>query len=91
MGKYITHEQLPFKGKLVKIRLRTYGFNSIVTQPCNEEELLEIKPDGTVKLKTTRWERGNKKGGAKSVSLGIEIHGMQFTEPSRIASSMYEI
>lgn len=29
MGKYITHEQLPFKGKLVKIRLRTYGFNSI--------------------------------------------------------------
>lgn len=50
MGKYITHEQLPFKGKLVKIRLRTYGFNSIVTQPCNEEELLEITPDGTVKL-----------------------------------------
>lgn len=33
MGKYMTHEQLPFKGKLVKIRLRTYGFNSIVTQP----------------------------------------------------------
>lgn len=32
MGKYMTHEQLPFKGKLVKIRLRTYGFNSIV---CN--------------------------------------------------------
>lgn len=30
MGKYMTHEQLPFKGKLVKIRLRTYGFNSIV-------------------------------------------------------------
>lgn len=56
MGKYITHEQLPFKGKLVKIRLRTYGFNSIVTQPCNEEELLEIKPDGTVKLKTTRMD-----------------------------------
>lgn len=33
----------------------------------------------------------NKKGGAKSVSFGIEIHGMQFTDSSRIASSMYEI
>ena len=54
MGKYMTHEQLPFKGKLVKIRLRTYGFNSIVTQPRNEEELLEITPGGTVKLTTTR-------------------------------------
>lgn len=43
MGKYMTHEQLPFKGKLVKIRLRTYGFNSIVTQPRNEEELLESR------------------------------------------------
>lgn len=61
MGKYITHEQLPFKGKLVKIRLRTYGFNSIVTQPCNEEELLEIKPDGTVKLKTTRMDGRQKR------------------------------
>lgn len=61
MGKYITHEQLPFKGKLVKIRLRTYGFNSIVTQPCNEEELLEIKPDGTVKLKTTRVDGRQKR------------------------------
>ena len=29
MGRYITHEQLPFKGRLVKIRLRNYGFNSI--------------------------------------------------------------
>ena len=54
MGKYMTHEQLPFNGKLVKIRLRTYGFNSIVTQPRNEEELLEITPSGTVKLTTTR-------------------------------------
>ena len=53
MGKYITHEQLPFKGKLVKIRLRTYGFNSIVNQPQDEDELLEITPDGTVKLSAT--------------------------------------
>lgn len=54
MGKYITHEQLPFKGKLVKIRLRTYGFNSFVNQSQNEDELLEITPDGTVKLMATR-------------------------------------
>ena len=53
MGKYMTHEQLPFKGKLVKIRLRTYGFNSIVTQPRYEVELLEITPCGTVNLLTT--------------------------------------
>lgn len=33
MGKYITHEQLPFKGKLVKIRLRNYGFNSVDGPP----------------------------------------------------------
>lgn len=50
MGRYITHEQLPFKGKLVKIRLRNYGFNSVVNQSRNEDELLEITPDGTVKL-----------------------------------------
>lgn len=54
MGKYITHEQLPFKGKLVKIRLRNYGFNSVVNQSRNEDELLEITPDGTVKLTATR-------------------------------------
>ena len=48
MGKYITHEQLPFKGKLVKIRLRNYGFNSVVNQSRNEDELLGITPDGTV-------------------------------------------
>lgn len=61
MGKYMTHEQLPFKGKLVKIRLRTYGFNSIVTQPRNEEELLEITPGGTVKLTTTRVDGRQKR------------------------------
>lgn len=53
MGRYITHEQLPFKGKLVKIRLRNHGFNSIVNQSENEDELLEITPDGTVKLSVT--------------------------------------
>lgn len=53
MGRYITHEQLPFKGKLVKIRLRNYGFNNIVNQSENEDELLEITPDGTVKLSVT--------------------------------------
>lgn len=53
MGRYITHEQLPFKGRLVKIRLRNYGFNSIVNQSENEDELLEITPDGTVKLSVT--------------------------------------
>lgn len=53
MGRYITHEQLPFKGKLVKIRLRNYGFNSIVNQSENEDELLEITQDGTVKLSVT--------------------------------------
>ena len=61
MGKYITHEQLPFKGKLVKIRLRNYGFNSVVNQSRNEDELLEIKPDGTVKLTATRVDGRQKR------------------------------
>lgn len=60
MGRYITHEQLPFKGKLVKIRLRNYGFNSIVNQSENEDELLEITPDGTVKLSVTYIDRPKK-------------------------------
>lgn len=60
MGRYITHEQLPFKGRLVKIRLRNYGFNSVVNQSQNEDELLEITPDGTVKL-TTNHIDGPKK------------------------------
>ena len=54
MGRYITHEQLPFKGKLVKIRMRRYGFSNVASQLQNEEELLEITPDGIVKLSATR-------------------------------------
>lgn len=54
MGRYITHEQLPFKGKLVKIRMRSYGFSNVASQLQNEEELLEITPDGIVKLSATR-------------------------------------
>lgn len=61
MGKYITHEQLPFKGKLAKIRLRNYGFNSVVNQSRNEDELLEITPDGTVKLTATRVDGRQKR------------------------------
>lgn len=54
MGRYITHEQIPFKGKLVKIRMRSYWFSNVVSQSQNEEELLEITPDGIVKLSATR-------------------------------------
>lgn len=54
MGRYITHEQIPFKGKLVKIRMRSYGFSNVVSQSQNEEELLEMTPDGIVKLSATR-------------------------------------
>lgn len=54
MGRYITHEQLPFKGKLVKIRMRSYGFSNVASQLQNEEELLEITPDGIVKLSAAR-------------------------------------
>lgn len=54
MGRYITHEQIPFKGKLVKIRMRSYWFSNVVSQSQNEEELLEMTPDGIVKLSATR-------------------------------------
>ena len=62
MGKYITHEQLPFKGKLVKIRLRTYWFwfGDVFSQSQNEDELLEITPDGTVKLTATHVDSRQK-------------------------------
>lgn len=83
MGKYMTHEQLPFKGKLVKIRLRTYGFNSIVTQPRNEEELLEITPSGTVKLTTTRVDGRQK----RKVQIPVE----DIVERLIISSRTHEI
>ena len=54
MGSYITHDPLPFKGTLVKIRMRSYGFSNVASQLQNEEELLEITPDGIVKLSATR-------------------------------------
>lgn len=60
MGRYITHEQLPFKGKLVKIRMRSYGFSNVVNQLQNEEELLEITPEGIVKLSGTRTDERKK-------------------------------
>lgn len=62
MGRYITHEQLPFKGKLVKIRMRRYGFSNVASQLQNEEELLEITPDGIVKLSATRISSADRRG-----------------------------
>lgn len=60
------------------------------------EVIADFLPDGTLTPQTVVWDTGQRfditnKGGAKSVSLGIEIHGMMFTDPSRIASLMQEI
>ena len=69
MGRYITHEQIPFKGKLVKIRMRSYWFSNVVSQSQNEEELLEMTPDGIVKLSATRTGERKK----HKVQIPVEV------------------
>lgn len=50
MGKYITHEGLPFYGTLEKIRIRSCRATDPSLPGFNEEQLLEITRDGEVKL-----------------------------------------
>ena len=50
MGRYITHENLPFKGNLTKIRIRSYRMSPPPIKEYDAEQLLEITQDGTVKL-----------------------------------------
>lgn len=50
MGKYITHENLPFRGNLTKIRIRSYRMSPPPIKEYDAEQLLEITRDGTVKL-----------------------------------------
>lgn len=50
MGTYITHEGLPFNGTLKKIRIRSCRATDPSLPGFDEEQLLEIIQDGTVKL-----------------------------------------
>lgn len=50
MGRYITHENLPFEGNLTKIRIRSYRMSPPPIKEYDAEQLLEITTDGTVKL-----------------------------------------
>ena len=50
MGRYITHEGLPFYGTLEKIRIRSCRATDPSLSGFNEEQLLEITRDGEVKL-----------------------------------------
>ena len=50
MGRYITHEGLPFYGTLEKIRFRSCRATDPSLPGFNEEQLLEITRDGEVKL-----------------------------------------
>ena len=50
MGRYITHEGLPFYGTLEKIRIRSCRATGPSLPGFNEEQLLEIMRDGEVKL-----------------------------------------
>lgn len=50
MGRYITHEGLPFYGTLEKIRIRSCRATDPSLLGFNEEQLLEITRDGEVKL-----------------------------------------
>ena len=49
MGRYITHEGLPFYGTLEKIRIRSCRATDPSLSGFNEEQLLEITRDGEVK------------------------------------------
>lgn len=46
MGRYITHEGLPFYGTLEKIRIRSCRATDLSLPGFNEEQLLEITRDG---------------------------------------------
>lgn len=50
MGTYITHEGLPFHGNLKKIRIRSCRATDPSLPGFDEEQLLEITPDGTAML-----------------------------------------
>lgn len=50
MGRYITHEGLPFHSPLKKIRIRSCRATDPSLPGFDEEQLLEITRDGTVKL-----------------------------------------
>lgn len=50
MGRYITHEGLPFYGTPEKIRIRSCRATDPSLPGFNEEQLLEITRDGEVKL-----------------------------------------
>lgn len=60
MGRYITHENLPFKGNLTKIRIRSYRMSPPPIKEYDAEQLLEITQDGTVKL-TNKTAAGEEK------------------------------
>lgn len=60
MGTYITHEGLPFHGGLKKIRIRSYRATDPSMPGFDEEQLLEITRDGTVKL-TQKTPSGTEK------------------------------
>lgn len=64
-------------------------FANIALRTADFGYLLEIWLNGAADIPLTAQHQ--KKGGTKSVSLGVEIHGMMLTDPSRIASSMQEI
>ena len=60
MGTYITHEGLPFHGPLKKIRIRSCRATDPSLPGFDEEQLLEITRDGTVKL-TQKTPSGTEK------------------------------
>lgn len=60
MGTYITHESLPFHGNLKKIRIRSCRATDPSLPGFDEEQLLEILQDGTVKL-TQKTPEGTEK------------------------------
>lgn len=79
MGTYITHEGLPFHGPLKKIRIRSCRATDPSLPGFDEEQLLEITRDGTVKL-TQKTPSGTEKAKTRISQADTDFVFAAFSE-----------
>ena len=79
MGTYITHEGLPFHGGLKKIRIRFCRATDPSLPGFDEEQLLEITRDGTVKL-TQKTPSGTEKAKTRISQADTDFVFAAFSE-----------
>lgn len=79
MGTYITHEGLPFRGNLKKIRIRSCRATDPSLPGFDEEQLLEITRDGEVKL-TQKSPSGTEKAKTQILQADADYIFATFSE-----------